>query len=49
MKLKSAAEILCVVLMLSACAAIPPGPSVLVMPGNGKPFEAFQADDSVFI
>ncbi len=27
------------------CATIPPGPSVLVMPGGGKSFEAFQADD----
>jgi outer membrane lipoprotein SlyB len=26
---------------------MPPGPSVLVMPGNGKSFEAFQADDGV--
>src|SRR5512136_1344226 len=47
MKLKSAAGILLVVLMLSGCATIPPGPSVLVMPGNGKSFDAFQADDSV--
>jgi outer membrane lipoprotein SlyB len=29
----------------SGCATIPPGPSVLVMPGGGKSFEAFQADD----
>ena len=47
MKLKSAAGILSVVLMLSGCATFPPGPSVMVLPGNGKPFEAFQADDSV--
>ena len=47
MRLKCAAGILTVVLMLSGCATMPPGPSVLVMPGNGKPFEAFQADDSV--
>jgi hypothetical protein len=46
MKLKSAAGILSVLLMLSGCATMPPGPSVLVMPGNGKSFEAFQADDS---
>jgi hypothetical protein len=30
---------------LSGCATIPPGPSVLVMPGGGKSFEMFQADD----
>ena len=47
MKLKSALAILLVVLMLSGCATMPPGPSVLVMPGNGKSFEEFQADDSV--
>jgi hypothetical protein len=47
MKMKCAAGILTFVLMLSGCATMPPGPSVLVMPGNGKPFEAFQADDSV--
>ncbi len=29
------------------CATIPPGPSVLVMPGSAKSFEAFQADDAV--
>jgi hypothetical protein len=47
MKLKSAAGILSVVIMLAGCATIPPGPSVLVMPGTGKSWEAFQADDGV--
>ena len=47
MKLKSAAGILSVVIMLAGCATIPPGPSVLVMPGNGKSWEGFQADDAV--
>jgi len=47
MKLKSAAGILSVVMLLSGCATFPPGPSVMVLPGNGKPFEAFQVDDSV--
>ena len=46
MKLKSAAGILSVVMLLSGCATFPPGPSVMVLPGNGKTFEAFQADDS---
>lgn len=32
-------------MVLAGCATIPPGPSVMVMPGQGKPFEAFQADD----
>ena len=47
MKLKSAACMLSVVIMFAGCATIPPGPSVLVMPGNGKSWEAFQADDAV--
>ena len=46
MKLKCAAGILSIVVMLSGCATIPPGPSVMVLTGNGKSFEAFQADDS---
>src|SRR5574337_1476033 len=35
------------VVSLSACATIPTGPSVMVLPGTGKPFEEFQADDAV--
>ena len=31
--------------LLSGCASVPTGPSVMVMPGPGKPFEVFQADD----
>jgi hypothetical protein len=34
-------------LALSGCATVPTGPSVMVLPAQGKPFEAFQADDSV--
>ena len=33
-------------LVAGGCATIPPGPSVLVMPGGGKSFEVFQADDA---
>jgi hypothetical protein len=32
---------------LAGCATLPTGPSVMVMPGTGKSFEQFQADDSV--
>ncbi len=32
---------------LSACATIPAGPSVMVLPGQGKTFEQFNADDAV--
>ena len=34
-----------VVPLLGACATVPAGPSVTVLPGSGKPFEVFQADD----
>lgn len=39
--------LLLAVIALSGCATIPSGPSVMVMPAPGKPFEAFRADDSV--
>jgi hypothetical protein len=36
------------VAMLGAgCMSAPSGPTVLVLPGTGKPFEQFQADVSV--
>jgi hypothetical protein len=31
---------------LGGCVTMPTGPSVMVMPGPGKPFEVFQADDA---
>lgn len=31
-------------LLLTACVTVPPGPSVMVLPGTNKSFEAFQAD-----
>lgn len=34
-------------LLLSACASIPTGPNVMVLPGSGKGFEQFQVDDAV--
>src|SRR2546425_11895306 len=34
-------------LLMTACATVPTGPSVMVLPGNGKHFEQFQADDAV--
>ena len=36
-----------VAVLMTGCATIPPGPSVMVMPAPGKSFEAFQSDDSV--
>ncbi|MDP2627700.1 MAG: glycine zipper family protein, partial [Candidatus Rokubacteria bacterium] len=36
-----------VVLLFTGCATVPTGPSVMVLPGTGKSFEQFQADDAV--
>jgi hypothetical protein len=36
-----------VVLFFTGCATVPTGPSVMVLPGTGKSFEQFQADDAV--
>jgi hypothetical protein len=36
-----------VALVVSGCASVPTGPSVMVMPGTGKSFETFQVDDAV--
>lgn len=33
------------VLALSACTTLPTGPSVMVLPGTGKSFDQFRADD----
>lgn len=34
-------------LLMTACATVPTGPSVMVLPGSGKNFEQFQVDDAV--
>jgi hypothetical protein len=40
------ASIAAATLVLGACATVPPsGPSVMVLPGNGKSFEQFRTDD----
>ena len=36
---------LAAVLVMSACVAMPTGPSVMVLPDPGKPFEVFQSED----
>jgi hypothetical protein len=36
-----------VLLALGGCATLPSGPSVRVLPGPGKTFEEFQADDAI--
>ena len=34
-------------LTVAGCATVPRGPSVMVMPGSGKTFDEFQADDAI--
>lgn len=34
-------------ILLGACATVPAGPGILVLPGSTKSFEAFRADDTV--
>lgn len=34
-------------LLVGACASVPTGPSVMVLPGTGKSFDQFQLDDAV--
>jgi hypothetical protein len=33
--------------LVTACATAPAGPSVLALPGTGKPFDQFQGDEAV--
>lgn len=33
------------ILLLAACASVPSGPSVMVLPGSGKSFDQFRVDD----
>ena len=37
---------LALVLALGACASVPTGPGVTVLPGTGKSFDQFHADDA---
>ena len=38
--------IVLVLFVLGGCATVPTGPSVMVLPPAGKPFEQFQAEDA---
>jgi len=38
---------LLVIFIVSGCATVPKGPTVQVMPGTGKSFDQFQADDAI--
>jgi hypothetical protein len=37
---------LAILLLIGGCATFPSGPSVLVLPAPGKPFDVFQAEDA---
>jgi hypothetical protein len=37
--------LICAALGLSACTVMPTGPSVMALPGSGKTFDQFRADD----
>jgi hypothetical protein len=45
MRVKALALSLVAVLLLTGCATVPTGPSVMVLPGQGKGFDQFQSDD----
>jgi hypothetical protein len=45
MKLKQGLLVLLGLVLLGGCATMPTGPTVMVLPGPGKPFEVFQADE----
>ena len=45
--LKDCALLLTASLLLSACATVPSGPSVMVLPGSGRSFPQFQNDDAI--
>ena len=46
MKIKAIGGFLGIVLLTTACATVPTGPSVMVLPGTGKSFDQFQVDDA---
>jgi hypothetical protein len=43
---KRVISVACAALLLGACATIPTGPSVLVLPGSGRNFDQFRLDES---
>ena len=46
MRIGSTAVLVGATALLGACATVPTGPAVTVMPGTGKTFEAFQQDQA---
>jgi hypothetical protein len=49
MKLKVIILLFLLPIAVGGCATVPRGPSVKVLPGSGKTFEQFQADDAVYV
>lgn len=47
MKLRSAIAPFGAALLLTACASVPEGPSMMVLPGTGKNFTEFRNDDAM--
>jgi hypothetical protein len=47
MRLGARLAVMVTALLMSACATIPGGPSVMVLPGAGKSFDQFRGDDTV--
>jgi hypothetical protein len=47
MHIKSLAIPVSISLLVTACASVPSGPSVMVMPAPGQSFEQFRADDAL--
>ncbi|MBM4439682.1 MAG: glycine zipper family protein, partial [Candidatus Rokubacteria bacterium] len=45
MKKRAFALPLAAVILITGCATVPSGPSVMVLPGTGKGFDQFQSDD----
>ena len=46
-KYRSSIFLSLLLLVLIGCATVPTGPSVMVLPPSGKPFEQFQAEDAI--
>jgi uncharacterized protein YcfJ len=46
-RFKASLALLTPVLLLTACAQTPMGPTVAVMPGPNKPYDVFQADQAM--
>jgi hypothetical protein len=44
--IKPCAMLLAIMSLLTACATLPSGPSVMVLPAAGKPFDLFQLEDA---